>query len=172
MFLFAKDSFSQLDLSSCFPCSPAAFIWFFPSSSVTYIWFLNALTREEYVNLACFIILLWLEGSISSTVKYFYLSIFHNNANNANISASSMSILYCIFSSLIQSSVVMITLNILPKTFFLKRNARVVSITQKGNGFELHFLERFIVLKVNIWWMIKCNLLKLLLCLFGIFLIK
>ena len=95
--------------------------------------------------------------NISSPVRYWYLSILRENY--ADIFAPSLLISYCSFSSLILSSIVMINY-ILSKRFFLKReelsDARVVSITKKEYGFEkIHK-----VLKVNIWWMTECNLLK------------
>ena len=95
--------------------------------------------------------------NICSPVRYWYLSILRENY--ADIFAPSLLISYCSFSSLILSSIVMINF-ILSKRFFLKReelsDARVVSITKKEYGFEkIHK-----VLKVNIWWMTECNLLK------------
>ena len=47
---------------------------FFPQSSISFVCFSNALPREEYVSLACSIILLWSEGSIYSPVGYSNLS--------------------------------------------------------------------------------------------------
>ena len=55
--------------------------------------FLNALPSGEYVNLACSIILLWSEGSISSHLKYSYYSILPDD--NADIFAASLLISYC-----------------------------------------------------------------------------
>ena len=73
----------------------------------------------------------------------------------------------CSFSSLFLSSIIMISCYILCIRFFLKRkelsNARVVSINKSEYGFEVHFLlfiKIYKVLKINIWWMIRCNLFK------------
>ena len=91
------------------------------------------------LNLDCFIILLWLEGNVSSPIRYSYLSIL--SCDNADIFAASQLILYCIvllyccFSSLIFSSIDMIAFYILYKGLHLKRerlsDARVESLTQK-----------------------------------------
>ena len=56
--------------------------------------------------------------------------------------------LYCNFSSLILSTIiVMISFYILSKRFFLKRkrlsDARVASITKKGYGFAVHLFYTF-----------------------------
>ena len=53
------------------------------------------------MRLACFIILLWSNGNIPSSVTNSYLSILPDD--NANIFAASLLILYCIFSYLILS---------------------------------------------------------------------
>ena len=71
------------------------------------------------VNLVCSIILLWSDGNIYLPVRYSYLSILPDE--NAEICAASLLILYCSFSSLILSSVVMINFYILSTRFFLKR---------------------------------------------------
>ena len=46
------------------------------------------------LNLDCSIILLWLEGNVSSPIRYSYLSIL--SCDNADIFATSQLILYCI----------------------------------------------------------------------------
>ena len=106
-------------------------------SSIDIICFSNG----KYVNLACYLILLWSDGNISSPVRNSYLSTFPDD--NADILAASLLISYCNFSSLILSSVVMISFYILSKKFFYKReelyNARFVSITKKEYGFVVHF---------------------------------
>ena len=60
----------------------------------------------------------------------------------------------CSFSSLNLLSTVTISSYISSKNFFLKRevlsDARVSSITKKENSFTVHFLQRFVVFKVNI----------------------
>ena len=53
--------------------------------------------EREYANLAYSIICLWLEGNVSSPVRYSYLSILSDN--NADIFAASLSISYCSCSS-------------------------------------------------------------------------
>ena len=107
--------------------------WFFRCSSVVYICFSSALARGESVKLACFIILLWSDGNISSPVRYSFLSVLSDD--NADVFDASLLISYCSFSSLILSSTVMINFCILSKRFFLKReekfDVRVVSITKK-----------------------------------------
>ena len=92
---------------------------FIPWSSIVFVCFTKAFLNEEYVNLACSITLLWSGGSISSPVRYSYLSIFPDD--NADIFAASLLISYCSFSSLILSSVMMISFYILSKKFFPKR---------------------------------------------------
>ena len=76
---------------------------------------------------------------------------------------------YCILlSSLILSTIVMIRFYLFSKRFSLKleelSNARVESVNKNEYGFyiKIHIHK---ILKVNIWWTIKCNLLKLLLIL-------
>ena len=120
----------------------------------------------EWVKLACYIILLWSEGDISSPVGYSHLSLLPDD--NAKIFATSLFVPYCIFSSLILLSVFMVSFFILSKRFFLKHNelsdARVHSITKKEHAFAVHFFTKLHlqVLKLNIWRMIKCGFLKFL----------
>ena len=64
-----------------------------------FICFSKAFTNGKYVNLACSIICLWLEGNISSPVRYSYLSILPQD--NTDIFAASLLISYCNFLSLI-----------------------------------------------------------------------
>ena len=93
--------------------------------------FSNALLKEEYGNLACFITLLWSRGNIYSSVRYSYLSIFSDD--NADIFAASLLMSNCSFLSLFLSSTAMIIFYIISITFFLKRealsDARVLSST-------------------------------------------
>ena len=58
-----------------------------------------SLLSEEYVNLACSIILLWWKGSVYSPVRYSYLLILPDDS--ANIFAASLLMSYRNFSSLI-----------------------------------------------------------------------
>ena len=64
-----------------------------------FICFSKAFPNGKYVNLACSIICLWLEGNISSPVRYSYLSILPQD--NTDIFAASLLISYCSFLSLI-----------------------------------------------------------------------
>ena len=84
----------------------------------------------------------FLEGSISSPVRYSFLSTLPDN--NAGIFGASLLIWYYSFSSQILSSIVMISFYIFFKRFFQKRKGlsgeRVVSITKKVYGFAVHFL--------------------------------
>ena len=93
--------------------------------------FSKAFPNGGYVNLGSSITCLWLQGNISSPVRYSCLSIF----DIAHIFAPSLLISNCIFSSLILSSIVMISFYILSKRFFHKHeglpDARVASITKK-----------------------------------------
>ena len=83
------------------------------------------------------------DGNIFSPVRNLHISVLPDD--NANIVAASLLIFYCNFSSLILSSIVIITFQILSKRFFLKReelsHARVVSITKKEYGFPVHFYK-------------------------------
>ena len=65
---------------------------FFHCSSIVFLCFSKAFTTGENDNLGCFITLLWCQGSISSPVRYSYLSIFCDN--NADIFAALMFLLY------------------------------------------------------------------------------
>ena len=98
-FKCVKDSLSLLDLTHCIPCSSSAFICFSPWSSIVFLCFSKTLLREEHVNLAYSIILLWSKGSISSPLRYSYSSTFQDDS--ADIFAASLLISYCHFSSLI-----------------------------------------------------------------------
>ena len=119
------------------------------------------------MNLASSTIILWSDGWISLPARHLYLLIFPDD--NGNIFAASLLILYCSFPSLILSPTVLISFYILSKTFFLKReilsDGRVVSITK--NDFGLWIYSTFVIkihkaLEINIWWTIKCDMLKLL----------
>ena len=83
--------------------------------------FSKAILKEWYVNLACFFILLWLEGNISSPIRYSYLLVLPDD--NADIFAASLLISYYSFSSPILSLIAMTSLYILFKKL---SNARVV----------------------------------------------
>ena len=61
---------------------------FFLCFSTVFIWFSNALPSGEYVNLAGSINCLWLEGNVSSSVRYSHLSIFPGD--EADIFAASL----------------------------------------------------------------------------------
>ena len=63
--------------------------------------FSKGFPKPKYANIACSIICLWLQGNISSPVRYSYLSIFPED--NADIFAAPLLILYCNFSSLLLS---------------------------------------------------------------------
>ena len=93
-------------------------VFFSSCSSFVFACFLNAFPRWEYVNLACFIIWLWLEGYVSSPVGYWYLSILSNE--NADAFTVSLLMSYWRFSSLIFSLIVLITFYILCKSLPLK----------------------------------------------------
>ena len=118
-------------------------------SSIVFVCFSKAFPNGEYINLACSIICLWLEGNISSPVRYShfsYLSIFPDD--NGDVFAVSLLISYCSFPSLILSSISITSFYIISKRFFLKNevlpDARVASIPNKEYGFAVHFLQRFI----------------------------
>ena len=57
-------------------------------SPCSFYLFFICFTEWRYVNLACFIILLWSDGNISSPLRYSYLSIL--SASNADIFATSL----------------------------------------------------------------------------------
>ena len=119
--------------SSCFLSCP----------SIGFVCFWKAFPNGEYVNLACSIIFLWLEGNIFSAVRNYYLSIFSDD--NADIFAVFLWIQYCNFSSLTLSSIVMINFYILSKRLYLRRkrlsDARVSSINKKVCFFSVHFYK-------------------------------
>ena len=68
--------------------------------------FSKVFPKQQWVNLACSIILVWSEGKISSPLRYSSLSIFPDD--NADIFAASLLISNCSFSSLIFPSIYMI----------------------------------------------------------------
>ena len=103
------------------------------------------------------------EGNISLPVRYSYLSVLLDDY--VYIFYASLLMLYCNFSCLILSSVVIINFYIISKRFFLRReelsDKRLVSITKKRIWFwSILFIKIHKVLKVNIWWMINRNLSK------------
>ena len=106
--------------------------YFDPWSSIVFICFWNTLPSGEYVSLASFIILLWLDGN--TPVRHLYLAILPDN--NADIFTVSMLISYCSLSYLTSSSIILISFYIISKKFFLKgeklSDARVVTITKKN----------------------------------------
>ena len=61
--------FKTFEVSTCF------LSW----SSIVFIYFSKAFPREKWANLACSIILIWSEGSISLSVRYSYLSVLPVN---------------------------------------------------------------------------------------------
>ena len=77
----------------------------------------STLPTGEFVNLACSIILFWLDGNISSPARNSYLSF--SPGDNADGFAVSLLISYCTFSSLILSSVFQISFYINSRQFFL-----------------------------------------------------
>ena len=104
--------------------------------------FSKTFPKGAYANLPCSIICFWLEGNISSPVRYSYLSIFPDDY--ADIFVAFLLISCCSFSSLILSSIVTIIFYILSKRFFLNQeglsNVRVVSVTKKDFDFaEIFF---------------------------------
>ena len=79
----------------------------FIASTCFSVCFFKAFSKEEYVNLACSIICLRLEGNISPSVRYSYLSVLSDY--NVDIFAASLLI--------ILSSIVMISFYIHSKRF-------------------------------------------------------
>ena len=110
-----------------------AFICFSLWFSIVFIYFSKGFPRREEVNLACFIIYFWLQGNISSPVRYSYLLILPDD--KVKIFAASMLISYYRFSSLIWSSIYMIILHTYFKRCFLNLNGlsdvKVVSLPKK-----------------------------------------
>ena len=100
------------------PWPSTVFICFSLCFSIVFVYFLKDFANGEYLDLACFIISFWLEGNISSPVRYSFLSIFQNDY--ADIFAASLLISCCSSSSAILSSTVVISFCILCKRFSLK----------------------------------------------------
>ena len=102
--------------------------------------------------------------------RYYFFAckifIFMNFTWWNDIFAASLLKLYCSFQSLILWPIAMISFYIPSKRFFLKRkglfDARVISITKKYGSCSTLSVKIHKVFKVNIWWIIKCNLLRLL----------
>ena len=118
--------------------------------------FCKCFTERRICKLCLFYYLLWSDGNISSPVRYSYLSSFPDD--NPDIFAASRLISYCIFSSLILLSVAVINFYILPKRFI---SGKININNQKRTWFcSILFIKIHKVLKVNIWWIIKCSLLK------------
>ena len=92
-----------------------------------------------------FIIKLYARNNIfKCKLSFFYYFKFINFPNdNADYFATSLLILYCSFSTLLLSSLVMISFCILSTRFFLKglSDARVASVTKKEYGFAVHFCK-------------------------------
>lgn len=109
-------------------------------SSIIFVCLSEDFPTGEHKTLPCSIIWIWLEGKI-----YF-------------------KILYCSLSSLILSSIVKITFNILFKRLRLRCNglydARVGSLARKEYDFALRFCNIYKVFKVHIWWMINSSLVN------------
>ena len=105
---------------------------------------------------------------ISFPETYSFWSILSDD--NADIFANLL-ISYCNFTSLILSLIFLIRFNILSKRSFLKQKGlfdaivlsdTIVLFTKKEYGFGVHKVFKIHkVFKVNIWWMIKCDFLKL-----------
>ena len=87
--------------SSSFKTSKASTI-FLPWPSIVFI----CSSKENKYNLACSIILIWSEGSISSFVSCYYLSILTDD--NADLFAAFLLMLCSSFSCLVLSLIVMI----------------------------------------------------------------
>ena len=154
------DFMSSLFSSACKTIKASA--CFITWSSFVLIFFFKCFT-EWRINLAWSIILLWSEGNISLPVRYSYLSALLDDY--VYIFYASLLMLYCNFSCLILSSIVIINFYIISKRFFLRReelsDKRLVSVTKKRIMFwSILFIKIHKVLKVNIWWMINRNLLK------------
>ena len=119
---------------------------FYSWPSIVFLCFSKPFPNGEYVNSACFIICLCLEGNIYSPVRYLsiysYLSIFPGD--NADTFAASLLISDCNFSSLIISSVIIISFYVLSERFFLNKkglsNPRITSITKNEYGFSVNSL--------------------------------
>ena len=80
---------------------------FFPNFlSIVFVCFSKAFCNLLIVNLASSIICFWLEGNISSPVRYSHLSLLPDY--QAGIFSASLLISYCSFSSWIWSSIVII----------------------------------------------------------------
>ena len=102
--------------------------------------------------------------NIASPVRYSHLPTLPDD--NAAVFDASVLMSYCNFSSLILSSIVLINFYILSKRFFMKHerlsDVRVASITEKIWLCCTCFMKINKVLKVYIWWVLKCDLLKFL----------
>ena len=87
-------------------------------------------------NFACSIICFWLDGNISSPIRYSYLSILHDD--KIDILAASLLTSNCSYSSLIWFSIVMIFLYIYFKRFSFNLkglfDGKVVSLTKNDYG--------------------------------------
>ena len=100
-----------LDSANCFTWSLIVFICFFLWSSIVFACFYKAFSNREYRDLACSVILLWSDGSISLPVKYSCVSIF---PDLLFFYCFSVNTILC-FSSLVLSSVAVISFYILSK---------------------------------------------------------
>ena len=112
----------------------------FKASNCFSVCFSKAFPKGECVNVACCIIWLRLEGSISSPVRYSYLSFLPDD--KAGIFAASLLISYCSFSSLTLSSIAMIIFYIPSKRFSLKCKGFLMQEyyhSPKQNIFLVHF---------------------------------
>ena len=148
-------SFSSSDFK-VFKASTYSINLFIPWSSIIFICFSNALLSGKDVNLACSIILLWSDGNISSPVL---------PDDNTDTFPAFLLVSHCSVSSLILSSIVVISFYIRSKKI-LSETWRIIwcksSIYhQKNMVLQYIFVKIYKALKVNIWWMIKCDLLRL-----------
>ena len=150
---------------SCFSALfSVAFICFSPWSSIAFVCFSNALPiRKLVVNLPCFIILLWIGDNISLPVIYLYLSILPDD--KIDLFVAPLLISYCSFSSHILPSVIIISFYIFCKKYFWNVKDYLTQecdhLPERIWFYYAFFIKIYKVLKVNTWWMIKCNLLKL-----------
>ena len=83
----------------------------YKASTFFFVSFSKAFPERKYVNLDCCIVWVWLESTISSPVRYSYLSILPDE--NSDICAASLSLSYYNFAFLTLSSIVMISFYIL-----------------------------------------------------------
>ena len=134
----------SLDSTNCFPWSSTGFIYSLSWSALIFncfVCFSKPFPKGEYANWDYSFTLFWSEGSISSSLRYSYLTVYANDY--ADIFAASLLTSNCSFPSLIFSSIFMISFYILSTRFFLRRegltDSIVASITKKEYGFVVLF---------------------------------